>query len=86
MADKFAINRASSPYQFGSKIQEWTPGATDLPPETRAVIFNDDGTADLTNQDGSTVAGFPIVGLACLPIIPARITAMSGPTKCYLVI
>ena len=82
----FDLKRSSNPTQFGGTIREWTPGATDLPPETRAVIFNDDGTADLTNQDGSTVTGFPIVGLACLPIIPARITAMSGPTKCYLVI
>ncbi|GLT03019.1 hypothetical protein GCM10007897_44580 [Sphingobium jiangsuense] len=86
MADKFAIDRETNPYQFGSKIMEWTPGATALPPETRAVIFNNDGTADLTNQDETTVSAFPVVGLACLPVIPLKITAMSGPTKCYLVI
>lgn len=86
MADKFAIDRETNPYQFGSKIMEWTPGATDLPPETRAVIFNDDGTADLTNQDETIVAAFPVVANTCLPVIPLKITAMSGPTKCYLVI
>jgi len=86
MTDKFAIDRNRNPFQFGSKIQEWEPGTNELPRATRAVIFDNDGTCDLTNADDTTVTAFPIVALACLPIIPKKITAMSGPAKCYLVI
>ena len=85
MADKYSINRQQNPTQFGSKVQELTPGDESLPPDTRAVIFDSDGTADLTNQDETTVAGFPVVANACLPIIPLKITAMNGPAKCFLV-
>lgn len=82
----FDLKRSSNPTQFGGTIREWTPGAANLPADVRAVIFSDDGTANLTNQDGSTVAAFPVVANVCLPVIPLKITAMSGPTKCYLVI
>lgn len=82
----FDLKRSSNPTQFGGTIREWTPGSTNLPADVRAVIFNGDGTVNLTNQDGTTVAAFPVVANTCLPVIPLKITAMSGPTKCYLVI
>lgn len=85
MADKFSLLRADDPGCLGHNLVEWTVGAGELPPETKAVLFNDDGACDLTNQDDSTVSAVPVLKMQPLPVIPKKVTAMASATACYIV-
>lgn len=88
MANKWA--RENNPDSFGSVITEYTPADQDLPAYVKAVFFDADGTITVKNINadgtvGSAIAGIPVTKGMELRWIPGRITAMSGPTKCYLV-
>ena len=85
MADnKFLQERRNDPFTLGSGVKVHTPADADLPPETKAVFLGADGTVDVTNADGSTVAGVPASAGALLPFVPKRITAATATV--YLVI
>lgn len=71
---------------LGSNIAEYTPADTDLPDSTKAVFFDADGSCSIKPAGGgTTITGVPVIKGLPLPFIPGRITAMTGPTKCYLV-
>jgi hypothetical protein len=80
-----AIAATVAAANLGARLTEWTPGTTALPTGVKAVMFNADGTADLTNDDDSTVSGVPVLKMQALPIVPKKVTAMATATKCYLV-
>lgn len=86
MADRFEQERGGSSMPLGRVLKEWTVGANDIPDYVRGVCFNDDGTCDISCDDSSSVAAVPVKQMVELPIVPKRVTAMTGPTKCYLVI
>jgi len=85
MADKFTNDRAWSADTFGGNLTEWPVGASSLPKDVKAVAFNADGTADITNQDGTPVSAVPVLKMQPMLTVPLKVTAMSGATKCYLV-
>lgn len=81
----FTEQRKSNVSALGSRMVSYTPSASVLPDGVKAVVFNADGTADITNDDDSTEAGVPVVKMMPLPFVPKKITAMATATKCYLV-
>lgn len=85
MASRYENERRDSAFTFGSNIKEHAPADVDLPANVKGVFFNDEGTVNITNQDGSTITALPVQAGACMWIVPKRVTAMTGPTKCYLV-
>lgn len=84
MADKYSVDRANDPQSFGSDAVPHTPADTDLPINTKAVIFSADATITFKNAAGTSRAGFPVVQGVPLPSVPARITVVSTGT-CYLI-
>lgn len=86
MADKFSTDRAFSSLTFGTGAVAYTPADADLPINVKAVVFDADGTISFKNTSaGSAVTGYPVVKGMPLIFVPVRITAMSGPTACFLV-
>lgn len=85
MADIFTHSRDTNPTALGVRLTSWTPGATALPGGVRAVCFNADGTADITNDDDTTEAGVPVLKMQPMLTVPKKVTAMATATKCYLV-
>ncbi len=69
---------------FGSEAIEYTPADADLPTGVKAVVFDADGTMSYKNS-GAAITGYPVLKGQALPFIPARITAMTGPAKCFLI-
>lgn len=85
MAGKFSTEQATSAQAYGTILKEHTPADADLPINVKAVFFDADGTCDIKNPDGTAVTGVPVAKGYPITVVPARITAMTGPTKCYLV-
>lgn len=85
MADNYGTKRLEDPTLLGTVLSEWTVGATELTGDIRAVMFNADGTCDLTNQDDTTEAGVPVIKMQPLPVVPKKVTAMATATKCYVI-
>jgi hypothetical protein len=63
---------------------EHTPADADLPAGVKAVVFDANGTMSYKNATGSAITGYPVSAGVPLPFIPTRITAMTGPTKCFI--
>jgi hypothetical protein len=85
MADKYTTARSNDPRALGSDAVPHTPADTDLALNTKAVVFDADGTITFKNAAGTSRAGYPVVKGIPLLFVPTRITAMSGPTTCYLI-
>lgn len=86
MADKYTTDRSNDALTFGSSAIAYTPADADLPINVKAVIFDAAGTISYKNAPGDTaITGFPVAAGQPLPFVPARITAMTGPTKCFLI-
>ncbi|HQX85898.1 MAG TPA: hypothetical protein PKV23_10445 [Aestuariivirga sp.] len=86
MADNLNTQRMADITTFGIAATSHTPAATDLPGNVRAVVFDAAGTMSFKNSTGgSTVTGFPVLSGVPLPFIPVQITAMTGPTTCFLI-
>lgn len=86
MADKFSTDRSNSPLALGSAATVHTPADTDLPINVKAVTFDADGTISYKNVAGeSAITGYPVMKGQPLLFVPLRITAMTGPTKCFLI-
>ena len=85
MPDQYSGVRDNNPMSLGVRLTAWTPSSTDLPAGVKGVCFNADGTADITNDDGSTEAGVPVSKMVPLPTVPKKVTAMATATKCYLI-
>lgn len=85
MADKFSTERDFNALALGSSAIEHTPADADLPINVKAVLFAGDGTISYKNATGSVITGFPVANGQLLPFVPARITAMTGATKCFLI-
>lgn len=85
MAGKFVSEQSNDAITLGLFVQEHTPADEDLPLNVKCVYFDADGTVDVKNPDGSAVTGHPVSALQPLWFVPARVTAMTGPSKCYLV-
>ena len=86
MPDNYSRVRDNNPMAFGVRLTTWPVGEGYLPRDVKAVCFNTAGTCDITNDDGSTEDGVPFAAMQPLPIVPAKIRAMSSATKCYLVL
>lgn len=83
---KFERSREFDANSLGTAAVKHTVGDTDLPINVKAVVFDADGTISYKNTSGgSEITGFPVSRNAPLWFIPARITAMTGPTNCFLV-
>jgi len=86
MSDKFTNQRDWEATTFGSTVATHTPADADLPINVKAVVFDADGTISIKNTaGGSAVTGFPVIKGLPIPLIPLRITAMTGPSNCYLI-
>ncbi|QOV95261.1 hypothetical protein [Novosphingobium sp. ES2-1] len=86
MPDKYSTARSNEADTIGTAVAEYTPADADLPINVKAVLFDADGTISVKNTSGgAAITGFPVIKGMPLPFIPLRITAMTGPTKCYLV-
>jgi len=88
MDDKW--NRAGNADSLGTTITDYTPADANLPGYVKAVFFDADGTCTIKNiaSDGtvsSAISGVPVIKGVTLPFVPGRVTAMTGPTKCFLV-
>jgi hypothetical protein len=86
MAGPYDGQRAEDGTAFGGILKAWPVGSTVLPSNVKAVLFNADGTADLTNSDDSTEAAVPVLKMVPLPFVPKKVTAMATATKCYIVL
>lgn len=86
MADKFTTARNSDAQTLGSMAVEYAPADADLPINVKAVVFDADGTISFKNASGgAAITGYPVSKGAPLLFVPLRITAMTGPTKCFLI-
>lgn len=85
MGDRYSGVRDNNPMALGKRITAWTVGSTALPIDVKAVMFNADGTADITNEDDTTEAGVPVLKMQPLAIVPKKVTAMATATKCYII-
>ena len=86
MPDKYSTDRSNDPLALGSMAIEWTPQDNDLQINVKAVKFDADGTISYKNSSaGSAITGYPVAKAGLLEFVPARITAMTGPTKCFLI-
>ena len=87
MADKWTTQRSDLAITLGSSAIEHTPADVDLPINVKAVKFDADGTISYKNSaGGSAITGYPVTKNGILEFIPLRITAMTGPTKCFLIL
>jgi len=81
------IDRLGDTSALGNACIEYMPADTDLPEGVKAVHFDADGTIAFKNDaGGAAVTGYPVARGVPLLFVPRRITAMSGATKCYLVL
>ncbi|MGV3481504.1 MAG: spike base protein, RCAP_Rcc01079 family [Sphingobium sp.] len=85
MADKYSTDRQNDARTFGSDAVPHTPADSDLPINVKAVVFAGDGTISFKNAAGTARTGYPVKDGVPLPFVPARITAMTGATACWLV-
>lgn len=86
MADKYSTARSGDPLALGSQAVEHTPADADLPINVKAVVFDAAGTMSFKNSSGgSEITGYPVLAGAPVPFVPLRITAMTGPAKCFLI-
>jgi len=86
MADNLNQQRMTDVTTFGTSATTHTPADADLADNVRAVVFDAAGTISFKNSSGgSTITGYPVVSGVPLPFIPRRITAMTGPTTCFLI-
>lgn len=85
MPDKWTTQRSDLATTLGTSAIEHTPADADLPINVKAVLFAGDGTISYKNATGSLITGFPVANGQLLPFVPARITAMTGATKCFLI-
>jgi hypothetical protein len=86
MGDRWAGAQRDNPDSFGRTLTDYTPTDADLPNDIKAVFFDADGTCTIKPAGGGTaIPGVPIIKGFPLPFVPGRITAMSGPTHCFLV-
>lgn len=85
MADNFSTSRQNSPLAYGTQAVAYTPADADLTPGVKAVVFDAAGTMTYKNATGGAITGFPVAAGVPVPFIPARITAMTGPTLCFLI-
>jgi hypothetical protein len=85
MADKFSTDRSNDPQSLGSDAVPHTPADSDLPINVKAVVFSGDGTITFKNAAGTARSSYPVKDGVPLPFVPARITAMSGATACWLI-
>mgnify|MGYP000291794838 CR=1 FL=1 len=85
MPDKWTTQRSDLATTLGTSAIEHTPADTDLPINVKAVLFAGDGTISYKNATGAVITGFPVANGQLLPFVPARITAMTGATKCFLI-
>lgn len=86
MADKFTTARTDSALPLGATAVIHSPADEDLPINVKAVVFDADGTIDFKNSaDEALIAGFTVRAGIPLPFVPCRITAMSGPAVCFLI-
>lgn len=86
MADKFSTARSDDASTLGASAVAYTPADVDLPINIKCVMFDADGTVSFKNTSGgSAITGFPVIKGIPMPFVPARITAMTGPTKCFLI-
>lgn len=86
MADNYTTKRLNDPTAFGIDAVPHTPADTDLTPGVKAVVFDGTGTISFKNAAGTLRTGYPVVAGVALSFIPARITAMTGPSACWLII
>ncbi|WEK42977.1 MAG: hypothetical protein P0Y64_16790 [Candidatus Sphingomonas colombiensis] len=86
MGDKYTNERAWSALSLGGSAIAYTPADADLPINVKAVVFDAVGSISFKNP-GDTAArtGFPVAAGYPLPFVPARITAMTGATTCWLI-
>lgn len=85
-SDKFSTTRSDSAISFGSSAIAHTPADTDLPINVKAVVFDAAGTISYKNAAGDTaITGYPVAAGTPIPFVPLRITAMTGPAKCFLI-
>lgn len=86
MPDKFSTARANEADSLGSVAVEYTPADADLPINVKALVFDADGTVSYKNTSGgSEITGFPVTKGQPMLFVPTRLTAMTGPTKCFLI-
>lgn len=85
MADKYTSDRSNDPQTLGSDAVPHTPADADLPINTKAVVFSGDGTITFKNAAGTIRSSFPVKDGVPILFVPARITAMSGATACWLI-
>lgn len=74
-----------SKMMLGEDLAEHTPADTDLPTGVIGVFFDADGICTVKGKSGVAVSGVPVIKGQPLWIVPKRVTAMTGPTKCFLV-
>jgi hypothetical protein len=82
---RYTEQRDANAIALGKRLSEHTVGASEIPGDVKAICFNADGTADITNDDDSTVAGVPVVKMVPMVVVPKKVTAMATATKCYLI-
>jgi len=86
MSDKFTSQRDWEAHTFGASAVKYTPADADLPINVKAVVFDADGTISFKNAAGdSAITGYPVRQGFPMSFVPLRITAMTGPTFCFLI-
>jgi len=86
MPDKFSGARDNEAVTLGTSAVEYTPADAKLPINVKALVFDADGTVSYKNTTGGTaIAGFPVSKGQPMLFVPLRLTAMSGPTKYFLI-
>lgn len=83
---RFDNQRMESAVALGVDAIPHTPADTDLPANVKAVTFAGDGTISFKNAAGTARTSFPVKDGVALTFVPARITAMTGPTACWLTV
>lgn len=83
----YDVKRQASAEGLGTHVVIVTASNTDLPASAKGVTFDADGTITVERRGGGDiVAGVPVIKGLPLIFVPGRVTAMSGPTKCFVAI
>jgi len=82
---RYTEQRDSNAMMIGKRLSEHTVGATEIPGDVKAICFDADGTADITNDDDTTVSGVPVIKMQPMCVLPKKVTAIATATKCYLI-